>query len=279
MIKVNGYIIELSHFGDGTLKCNEIDYTDCTLVCENTEIIWAYDNDEELFALWCIVQDIKQHRPNIHLNLIMPYIPHARQDRRVSGRIFTLKYFAQLINMMNFEKVFVLDPHSDVAPALIDRIYSHNHYPNNTSIYYMPYDKFWHTYRLWDTKIWKEKPYQIMYPDNGAAKKYNAKEDDIIGFKHRNAEGRIDSYELKGLRPQTKTVIIRDDICSYGGTFVSAAKALREQGVEKIYLIVNHCENNILKGEVFDYIDEVWTTDSICTVKHPKLCVQKIYRN
>ena len=60
--------------------------------------------------------------------------------------------------------------------------------------------------------------------------------------------------------------------------FVSAAKELRKRGVEHITLVVSHCENNILKGEVFDYIDEVFTTDSICTVSHPKLIVTKKYR-
>ena len=75
-----------------------------------------------------------------------------------------------------------------------------------------------------------------------------------------------------------KSVIIRDDICSYGGTFVAAAKELRARGVESITLVVTHCENNILKGEVFDYIDKVITTDSICTAEHPKLEIATSYR-
>ena len=119
-----------------------------------------------------------------------------------------------------------------------------------------------------------------MYPDAGAAKKYSraAKLPVIIGNKHRNEEGRIDSYELLNFPEGTKSVIIRDDICSYGGTFVAAAKALRERGVEKIMLMVSHCENNILKGEVFDYIDRVVTTDTICTIEHPKLEFAARYR-
>ena len=59
---------------------------------------------------------------------------------------------------------------------------------------------------------------------------------------------------------------------------MAAAKALRERGVEKITLVVSHCENNILKGDVFKYIDRVFTTDSICTIEHPQLMVNKYFR-
>ena len=101
----------------------------------------------------------------------------------------------------------------------------------------------------------------------------------IVGNKHRNKEGRIESYELMNFQDGIKSVAIIDDICSYGGTFVSAAKALREKGVQNVVLIVSHCENNILKGEVFDNIDDVYTTDSICTVEHPHLHITGVYRS
>ena len=190
--------------------------------------------------------------------LHLPYIPHARQDRNVSERLFTLKYFAEMINRMNFYAVWVLDPHSDVSLALIDRV---KQMP-------MPF-------------LVSYKDCAVMYPDNGAAKKYGSMEgvvNPIIGNKHRNAEGRIDGYELMNFTEGTKKVVIRDDICSYGGTFVAAAKELRKRGVEEITLVVSHCENNILKGEVFEYIDKVFTSDSICTVTHPKLVVSKVFR-
>lgn len=272
MIKIYGHVLEQEQFGDGTLKCPVI-----TNPLDGTEIEWCYDNDAELFTLWCLVQDLRQRNSGIKITLRMPYIPHARQDRNVSDRLFTLKYFAQLINAMNFERVIVLDPHSDVSTALIDRI---------TLMDYDVASGPYHTHNLWKTYGTADDyvtPWQFMYPDAGAAKKYGPPDGrgnppSIIGYKHRNKEGRIDSYEMRGLLPNTQVVVIVDDICSYGGTFVSAAKELKAKGVEKVYLAVSHCENNILKGEVFDYIDEVWTTDSICTVEHPNLHVDKKFR-
>lgn len=256
MIIVNNVKINQGEFGDGTLKCEAL--ADAC-ICNHNQIRWLYDNDAELFTLYCITRDIQNRKPHAKNILEMPYIPHARQDRNVSGRLFTLKSFAEIINSLDFSAVFVLDPHSDVSTALLDRC-----------ICLYEEELNWEAVSEVDA---------VMFPDAGAAKKYpRCGLPAIIGNKHRNEEGRIDSYELMGFAEGTKKVVIRDDICSYGGTFVAAAKALRERGVEHITLIVSHCENNILKGDVFNYIDEVITTDSICTVKHPKLKTVVEYR-
>ena len=257
MIKLNNRIIEQDYFGDGTLKCT---VPPPISVC--AKILWCYDADSELFTLAALVDYIKDKYPRMPIELTLPYIPHARQDREVSGRLFTLKSFAKIINSMGFDRVHVFDPHSDVSAALIDRIdvcldaFLVGQYEKNG------------------------KKIPVMYPDAGAAKKYSVRgEEAIIGNKVRNEEGRIVSYELLNFVEGTKKVIIRDDICSYGGTFVAAAKELRKRGVEEIILVVTHCENNILKGEVFNYIDQVFTTDSILTVEHPQIKIARSFRN
>ncbi len=256
MIIVNGVEIKQEAFGDGTLKCEALS-GGC--IHEDNEIRWLYDNDAELFTLYCVVKDIQNRMHNARNILYMPYIPHARQDRNVSRRLFTLKAFAEIINSLNFAIVVVLDPHSDVSTALLDRCLCEYEESLN-----------------YEATAGAE---AIMFPDAGAAKKYSrCGLPTIIGNKHRNEDGRIDSYELMNFEEGTKRVVIRDDICSYGGTFVAAAKALRERGVEHITLVVSHCENNILKGEVFNHIDRVITTDSICTVEHPKLEIAVKYR-
>lgn len=257
MITVNGYLVEASTFGDGTLKCPVVP-GHILMTSEPNEIVWAYDNDAELFTLICVTRDIQNRLPEAKIILTMPYIPHARQDRNVSGRLFTLKYFAEIINSLNFRTVVVLDPHSDVSSALLNRC--------------LPC----YTDELEDRIAGVD---ALVFPDAGAAKRYPSHGMPvIIGNKHRNSEGKIDSYDMLNFVDGVKSVIIRDDICSYGGTFVAAAKELRARGVENITLVVTHCENNILKGEAFDYIDKVVTTDSICTAEHPKLEIVTSYR-
>jgi ribose-phosphate pyrophosphokinase len=254
MIKLNDNIIRQDRFGDGTLKC-----VVPPPVPGYAEILWCYDNDTELFTLQCLVDYIRDKYPRISIALDLPYIPHARQDREVSDRLFTLKTFANIINSMKFDMVQVYDAHSDVSTALIDRVLNVN-----------------------DAFTFNTDGYAIMFPDAGAAKKYSKSFEDcstIIGNKVRNKEGFIEKYDLLNFGEGTKKVIIRDDICSYGGTFVAAAKELRKRGVEEIILIVTHCENNILKGEVFNYIDQVFTTDSILTVEHPQIKIARSFRN
>lgn len=248
--------IKQETFGDGTLKVavpeNLLDNSLSILPLfgfggssdASETIVWCYDSDSELFTLRCLVDTIRDVKgPYKAIDLVMPYIPHARQDRKVSNRVFTLKSFANILNDMNFNTVRVLDPHSDVSTALINRV-----------------TQFMRPIEVLNIS----KDAVLMYPDAGAAKKYNADDTAIIGNKHRNSEGRIEKYELLNFVEGTKAVVIVDDICSYGGTFVAAAEELRKRGVETIGLIVSHCEDNIAKGEVFDKIDFVYTSDSIC---------------
>lgn len=257
MITINGVKIIQENFGDGTLKCEALNGEN--ILQSGNVIWWLYDNDAELFTLYCLVRDIQNRLPTAQNYLFMPYIPHARQDRNVSGRLFTLKYFAEIINSLNFYYVAVLDPHSDVSASVIDRMT------------YLPFENQLDYFEGMDA---------IMYPDAGAAKKYSraAKLPVIVGNKCRDKDGRIASYELLNFVEGAKNVIIRDDICSYGGTFVAAAKALKFKGVENVTLMVSHCENNVIKGEVFDYVDRIITTDTICTIEHPKIEFAARYR-
>ena len=52
--------------------------------------------------------------------LYMPYIPNARMDRIHKGDVFTLKYFAKMLNAVGFAEIHTLDAHSDVSVGLLD---------------------------------------------------------------------------------------------------------------------------------------------------------------
>ena len=62
-----------------------------------------------------------------------------------------------------------------------------------------------------------------------------------------------------------KNILIIDDICSKGGTFYYAAKALKELGARNIYLYVTHCEKTITSGNIYygNEIAQIFTTNSI----------------
>ena len=210
----------------------------------------------------------------------MPYIPNARQDRvKTSEDVFTLKYFADIINYLNFNQVQVLDPHSHVSEALINNIcvQSPDIYINKAlnrigveEFYDMMVD-FLHTPK-------KKYSLTMFYPDEGSVKRYASKSNlpYAFGIKKRNWEtGAIEGLDVAGAIDQIvgRDILIVDDICSRGGTFYHSAKKLKELGANKIYLYVTHCENTILEGELLTsgLIEKVYTTNSIFTKKHEKI--------
>ena len=260
MIKLNGQIIKQDHFPDGTLliKC-DIDNGNCY-------IKWYYESDAELFTLYCIVQHIRRICYNTSIHLIMPYIPHARMDRvKTCEDVFTLKYFTEILNAMNFDNIEVVDPHSSVSEALINNIYI------TSPINYI------------NQAIKKCNPNILFFPDEGAMKRYSSmiNKEYAFGIKRRDwATGKIEGLDVTGCTDKIKDsrILIVDDICSRGGTFYHSAKKLKELGAKEIYLYVTHCENTILEGELLTsgLIERVYTTNSIFTKEHEKIEVFKL---
>jgi ribose-phosphate pyrophosphokinase len=265
MIKCNEKIVNLNHFPDGTLLIKE-------LAPENEKVVltWLYENNEEMVALYFLTNHLKSKGiKEIELN--MPYIPNARQDRvKAPEDVFTLKYFAKMINSLGFSKVTVLDPHSYVSEALIDNICVKTPKDNVEKVLDVI------------TKGGKENVL-LFYPDEGAMKRYSAMCDKpyVFGMKKRDwTTGQIQGLEVLGQTEliEGSTVLIVDDICSRGGTFYHSAKALKALGAEKIYLYISHCENSILEGELLEsgLIEKVFTTNSIFTKKHEKIEILEV---
>lgn len=262
MIKINGQIVQNDYFPDGTLL---LKYAPSK--AEN-KIYWKFENNEEIVSLYYLVRSL-QDKGYEELELVMPYIPNARQDRvKRAEDIFTLKYFSEVINSLNFKKVWVLDPHSDVSCALIHRL---------EKLEVIPYIK--EAIKL--SGIQPEKDI-IFYPDNGSQKRYSEMLTfpNAFGIKNRDWEtGQIKGLEAAGFIPKAPfDVLIVDDISSYGGTFYFSALKLKELGARKIYLYVTHCENSILEGKLMDgdLIEHIYTTDSLLTKTHEKITVLKV---
>lgn len=114
MIKINGEELKVEHYPDGTQRLNvEPRFLNC--------IEWRYENEEELSTLIYITKHLKNSNCK-NINLYMPYIPNSRMDRtKDKEEVFTLKYFADVINWLEFDRVFVLDVHSDVSKCLINK--------------------------------------------------------------------------------------------------------------------------------------------------------------
>lgn len=263
MISVNCRTVKVGHFPAG--EQNILDFKH-DISDENT-IVWKYESDEELVTLIYIVSHIRNYYPKANIYLHMPYIPHARMDRVKSDKeVFTLKYFAEVINSLNFNVVYTLDAHSDSSLALINRI--QNDSPN-TIIADV----------LWNIPGGDSRHLVVYFPDAGAYKRYKdltaiANYPKVYGEKIRNWQ----THRIEGLNVVTngtdlkgKSVLLIDDIISYGGTFYHSVLKLKELGADKIYIYASHVENAMIdteRGTLIKLIDDgtvnmLYTTDSI----------------
>ena len=248
MIWVNGREVVQDHFAAGELKINLWPSSKSRI-----DLVWHYENDAELFTVACI----REYYATQDCILYLPYLPSARMDRVKNPEdVFTLKTFAHLINSMNFERVYVWDAHSNVGPALIDRcvdVPAQNYIEE--AIKKLSYAKG---------------NLCLFFPDEGAQKRYGTMFPDYpqaFGIKKRNWEtGKIEGYMIVGEEViKNKEVLIIDDICSYGNTFIKAAEALDKAGASGVNLYITHCEDAISKGDVFKcaIIDNIFTTNSL----------------
>ena len=248
-IKFKNVTINENHFPDNTLllKTNDINWG------KPIEIIWFYESDSELFTIICLAKKAKNKK-----YLYMPYCPHARQDRiKNEDDTFTLKYFTEVINSLEFETVQILDPHSSVCEALINNVII------ESPKYYI--EKIINNNFINDISLNK---FSLFYPDNGCMKRNENtfKMPYTFGLKKRDWEtGEIRGLDIVGDETfiKGKKVLIVDDICSRGGTFYHSAKKLKELGAEEVYLYVTHCENTILEGDLLTsgLIEKVFTKE------------------
>lgn len=219
-------------------------------------IDFNYETDTDISVLFMLKQwiDDEYGRNLTQVELNIPYMPYSRMDRRIEGYGFTLKYLCNLINYLAFSKVIVFDPHSDVCVGMLDRCQPH--FPS---------------YEVQEA-VNDFKAGVILYPDNGAYKKYNEHLDiknvaQIFGFKHRDLyTGQITQYAIPDVEVvKNRKVLIVDDICVKGGTAYHAGKALREAGAKDVALYISHCEYAIQDGELLksDIISTIYTTHSI----------------
>lgn len=227
-------------------------------------ITMVFESDCDIIHLK-MVKDFYDSK-NIPARLIMPYVPYERMDRTEKDRLFTLKSVCSLINFMNFTSVTVMEAHSDVCTALLDRVNPVNVMPTIVSNLIMK------------EKIDKTKNIILVYPDAGAAKRY---EKQFKGYEYVTClkirdftSGEITGFKINDeITMKNFTAIIVDDLCSGGKTFMFAGEAIKKFNPKNIYLAVAHCENNIFNGKILktDVIEKVYTTDSLVREAHEKI--------
>jgi len=158
--------------------------------------------------------------------LYIPYLMAARFDRLMQhGDSIDLKVVSDLINYCKFEKVYLLDVHSDVSTMLIN---------NSVNI----------TNELL-VKEFKEDNAVLICPDAGAVKKvakyfeWNKNITDIV-YCNKSRDLSNGNLTLNVLNPEKcegRNCVIIDDLCDGGGTFLAIASQIKPKNLT---LIVTH---------------------------------------
>lgn len=231
------------------------------------DIYWKYETDESIFELLLVDNAMISYEQEY--NLYIGYMPYSRMDRvKEQGTAFSLEVIVRIINNLScVNGIYVLDPHSPITLQELNRYQlSDNAFEFK---YSLAKDVIDYT-QIDVNNAW------FVFPDKGAATRYNADNypNVIICEKVRNfATGKIESIKasiekVTNTPSENAPIIIIDDLCSYGGTFVGAIKAIETDlniKSSENWLIITHSETAIDMGQVPLIFNKIFTTDSIYT--------------
>ncbi|QOV68450.1 ribose-phosphate diphosphokinase [Citrobacter sp. BDA59-3] len=214
------------------------------------------------FMLLAQLVDAVRHVTDIAVShLELAWLPWARQDRHmVNGDSFALKVFANQLNTLNFNKVFLLDPHSDAAAAAI-----------NNSVVVAQETCLMKSENL--RQAISTGKLMLVAPDAGALKKIHnvakasgARDYAILTKERDVATGNLTGFSLVSGNVAGKDVLIVDDLCDAGGTFIGSAQVLRDAGARSVSLYVTHgVFSKGVENLLNNSIDAIYTTTSFAS--------------
>lgn len=209
---------------------------------EHVAILQGADSNELMqLSMWANAA----HTSGIKPTLLLPYLPGARQDRGVP---FGAKVYADFLNAMDFAHVVCVDPHSPVMASLINNLIIIN------------------SDEIIRDNVDTDGIVGVICPDQGAHERtervaatlglpvyYSKKKRDF-------ASGKLSGFECEKL-PSEGRLLVVDDICDGGGTFMGIADATGLPK-ERVELWVTHGVFSGKAAQINERYGKVYTTDS-----------------
>ncbi len=215
----------------------------------------------ELLLLWNAISELIN--PSAKKTLVLPYLPYSRADRRfVDGDCFGFQTFARLLCGID-ATIVALDVHSarsyEMLPALLDV----SALPLITEAI------------LSFAQKKQSSAVTILFPDQGARTRYSlppvvsgVRLDVLHCSKKRDREsGKLTSFEVPEHHEfpqengQLQPVMIIDDICDGGGTFIGIADSLKDLGLS-LALYVTHGIFSKGLSALESRFEQIYSTDS-----------------
>jgi len=196
--------------------------------------------------------------------LVIPYLPHSRQERREGLRTaISSRMVADMIQVMGADRIVTLDLHTNAIEGF----------------YKIPLDPL-SSLKLFLEHIRKQDLPDLCLcsPDFGGIKrikqyKKNLDAEMVVINKERLKANAVASMEIIG-DVQGKNVIIVDDLVDTAGTLCAAADLLVSHGAKSVRA---YCTHGILSGPALDNIQQskierLYISDTVIeTIRHPKI--------
>lgn len=207
------------------------------------------------------------------ISLKVPYILGGRSDRKfVKGSVNYIKdVLAPIVNSLEFDVILTLDPHSDVTEACFNNLEKINYHPLRSTLTYL------------NSKNVKSENIVLISPDSGASKKVTKLAKDI-GFsgdimycsKYRNEKGELtDNFIPWSDKYIGKTLIIVDDICDGGRTFLNLADDIKKHDQTcQLILCISHGIFSKGLNELRDKFNLITCTNSYSEIKGEEKLIQ-----
>jgi ribose-phosphate pyrophosphokinase len=258
---------KISKFPDGQQQVTIEQYPSLVMLANfkvPIEIKSRLNNFLDLELIACSVASLRNLKVK-EIHLYVPYFEGSRSDRKFEegSNNYLKQVICPFVNNLKFESITVWDAHSDVLEACL----------NN-------FDKIdnFELVRWAITDLYKDSTknqYVLISPDAGANKKVyklaeqlEYKQEIITCTKIRNTEGKITHTEVPLHIAhgdfEDRDLLIVDDICDGGRTFIEIAKAAKENKkfIGKIYLVITHGIFSAGFDQLADNFNGIYCTNS-----------------
>lgn len=211
-------------------------------------ILWLFENEAELMQVLQLANLVQTHFDASECILRVPYLPYGRQDKKVDNKLsFALQTFKDILYNANITRIETFDPHS------------------NTPMVYADSDGILNMVHYFHKSILNHDV--ICFPDKGAATRYGSYGLPVVYCEKVRDQltGNILGLKVYGDADLTnKRVLIIDDICDGGMTFIKVAEALKPFNPKQVDLAVSHGLFSKGKQCLHDAgITNIFTTNSL----------------
>ncbi len=234
-------------------------------------------NDVQIIA--CAVESLKSIGVE-KIHLYVPFFLGCRSDVKFEegSNNYLKQVICPIVNKLKLKSITVMDAHSPVLEGLID---NYINIDNSHLVNYFFKDKF--PENMNDVVL--------LSPDGGALKKVyklakniSFKGEIINCSKSRDEKGELSKVTVPLTMPFNKPVLIVDDVLDGGKTFIEIAKELHiwfdfnqidKKDYPKLYLVVTHGIFSKGLGELQQYYEAVYTTNSYQQLEPDTQCFVK----